>query len=700
MQNAAKWSRSPGNSGVRKATESGPRGMWKAAKWARSKEARGNLILMLITDNGLAETAEQKVKTFRKAFFSELSLADLSDISTAQIFPQIDFPDFTEHEVLRCIRQAPPDKVPGPDGIPNKQSITVVLRKAAPRDYCIAKSYRPIALLNTLGKILEAVATVRIAWALEERNLLPRSHLGGRRGISVDHLIQLLLDQIFENWGKGRKVSMLFLDVAGVFDNVSHIRLLHNLRMIGLDFFAGWLKSFLSNRSTRLQLSGYLSNLILTPTGIPQGSPISPILFLLFNTPLIRALSINGPEALRIQLPLLEGGKTVSYGWIDDVATLAISDSYAVNQRLLERALDKAAVCSRQHSSKFAPDKFELIHFKNPFRPDPAVERSVPQEYIYTEPWQGENPEVDNWDPPMEPPGHDQLPIKDHATGSIIKPVEYAKYLGIWLDRTLSFDTYRAKALVKANRTLEALRSISGSTWGTSLLSMRRIYLAVVVPQLLYGAAAWYSPTSRTANYKKLQKTVNKFQKIQTRAAIFISGTFRNTASAALEIELYLPPMQIQMQQTIQEAAIRIQTGPAITCPRGLRWERCIIEGAEKAVQTHDRICREDRQIWYTDGNGYQGMIGAAAVSIRAGKTARKYLGTELDSTVYVGELEGTRMALDRAKPIPITVFSDSQAAIQAVRNPGRPSGQYALRAIYERIRTLRNESLEDAELR
>ncbi|KAI9034907.1 ribonuclease H family protein, partial [Aspergillus affinis] len=93
-------------------------------------------------------------------------------------------------------------------------------------------------------------------------------------------------------------------------------------------------------------------------------------------------------------------------------------------------------------------------------------------------------------------------------------------------------------------------------------------------------------------------------------------------------------------------------------------------------------------------------MIGVAAVSIRAGRTARKHLETELDSTVYVGELEGTRMALDRAKPIPVTVFSDSQAAIQAVRNPGWLSGQYALRAIYGRIRALRSESLEDTELR
>ncbi|KAI9035051.1 putative reverse transcriptase [Aspergillus affinis] len=132
----------------------------------------------------------------------------------------------------------------------------------------------------------------------------------------------------------------------------------------------------------------------------------------------------------------------------------------------------------------------------------------------------------------------------------------------------------RVKAVAKANGTLEGLRSISGSTWGTSLLSIRRICLAVVVPQLLYGAAAWYSPTSRTVSYKKLQKTVNEFQRIQTRAAVLISGAFRYTASAVLGVELYLPLMRIQMHQTIQEAAVRIQTGPAIACPRGLRWER------------------------------------------------------------------------------------------------------------------------------
>ncbi|KAI9039453.1 uncharacterized protein KD926_009467 [Aspergillus affinis] len=120
---------------------------------------------------------------------------------------------------------------------------------------------------------------------------------------------------------------------------------------------------------------------------------------------------------------------------------------------------------------------------------------------------------------------------------------------------------------------------------------------------MLYGVAAWYSPTSGRSKYAKRQKTINEFERIQTRAAILISEAFRNTASAALEAEL-------------------------------------------------------------------------AAVSIRAGKVRKKYLGAAADSTVYLGELEGVQMALKWAEAAPITVFSDSQAAIQAVQNPGRPSGQ------------------------
>jgi hypothetical protein len=65
------------------------------------------------------------------------------------------------------------------------------------------------------------------------------------------------------------------------------------------------------------------------------------------------------------------------------------------------------------------------------------------------------------------------------------------RYLGYWLDPELEFDYHRDKALEKADISLQALWSLAGSTWGASLPAMRRIYQAVVVPQILFGVSAW-----------------------------------------------------------------------------------------------------------------------------------------------------------------------------------------------------------------
>ena len=243
-------------------------------------------------------------------------------------------------------------------------SITVTLRKAGPRDYRRPKAYRPVALLNTLGKILEAVVANRIAWAVEEHRLLPDTHLGGRKGVSVDHAIQLILDRVYTAWGTGQKASMLLLDVAGAYDNVSHERLLNNIRQLRLGKLAPWVEAFLTGRNTRIRLPGHLSDAFPTPTGIPQGSPISPILFLLFNAPLVRNCSF--PTAY---------GRTEAFGWVDDVCIVAVSNSYEENVWLIEKALERADQWARRHAARFAPDKFELIHYSNPRI---ATESSIP----------------------------------------------------------------------------------------------------------------------------------------------------------------------------------------------------------------------------------------------------------------------------------------------------------------------------------
>ena len=138
--------------------------------------------------------------------------------------------------------------------------------------------------------------------------------------------------------------------------------------------------------------------------------------------------------------------------------------------------------------SKVAPDKFELIHYSNPRTTTESSSQAIPP---------SPPSEFDVWAIPDDPCGHDQMPVAV-PNGPLIQPSEHAKYLGVWLDKQLNFSTHRKKLLAKAAGSLEALRGISGSTWGASLLSMRRLYQAVIVPQALWGVSAWYCPAARS----------------------------------------------------------------------------------------------------------------------------------------------------------------------------------------------------------
>jgi hypothetical protein len=178
-----------------------------------------------------------------------------------------------------------------------------------------------VALLNTLGKFLESIMARRLSYMIETYDLLPPTHLGGRRGISTDHAIQILLDRIHRAWGVGLPVvSMALLDVTGAYDNTAHERLLHDLRRKGLGKVIPWVRAFLSDRSTRIRMPEGLAERAPTPTGIPQGSPLSLILYLFYNAGLIEAcMEEETRESTEVEILK----QVVAYGWVDDVSCLA-----------------------------------------------------------------------------------------------------------------------------------------------------------------------------------------------------------------------------------------------------------------------------------------------------------------------------------------------------------------------------------------
>jgi hypothetical protein len=208
------------------------------------------------------------------------------------------------------------------------------------------------------------------------------------------------------------------------------------------------------------------------------------------------------------------------------------SHSYTANIQAFEAMLVKADAWSKRHASKFALDKFELLYFTNPKAPlDPPVFYGPREEF----------------DPETEYLGTESDPVQYPGTATLIQPSKSARYLGIYLDKTLSFEDHRREVIAKASGSLEALRSITGSTWGASLKAMRMIYQRVVIPQLLWGVTAWYSPRSHVVPAKQLNQVVTNLIRIQRRAAILISGAFKSTAGAVLDIELFMVPIRLRM---------------------------------------------------------------------------------------------------------------------------------------------------------
>jgi hypothetical protein len=428
------------------------RGLWKLSKWARNRSTGPATTPTLESQGQSMRTPEAKAAAFRETFFPRPPPADLSDIETF-LYPEgLPFPPVTVEEVRHAIKRAPADKAPGDDGIPNRVlhwvlpvidiyltnlfnaclhagynprhfqvSVTTVLRKPGKSKYTEPKAFRPVALLNTIGKALESVVAQRLSYAVERFRLLPKNHLGGRRGISCEHVLQIVVDRITKAWQKGRSVSLLLLDVSGAYDNVSHRRLLHNLRKRKLGHFVPWIASFLSNRYTRIRMPEHVTELFPTTTGIPQGFPLSLILYLLYNADLISIC--NSPtQGLTV---------TEAYGYVDDVALLAEAFSIRSATRALQAVYPHARQWASQHGSVFAPAKYELVHFPRPV----GGESQLCENALYLD--------------------------EEDIT---VQPSSAARYLGVWLDSRLDFTVHCTKMLHRAEACLEALRGIAGSS--------------------------------------------------------------------------------------------------------------------------------------------------------------------------------------------------------------------------------------------
>ena len=179
---------------------------------------------------------------------------------------------------------------------------------------------------------------------------------------------------------------------------------------------------------------------------IVQGSPLLPIFYLFYNTDLL-------------ELPGLEYCSII-VGYVDDICILVWEDTIPENYHRLRLLYSETEIWQQKHTSVFSLSKYSLIN----------MVRQLPGSTRYNS-------------------ADIQLTETLHIADTEIRPTESLRYLGVYLDPGLSRSAHLSQLEAKATRLMAVLLSIAGSTWDMSALNLRRIYTAVLLPQLLFGCS-------------------------------------------------------------------------------------------------------------------------------------------------------------------------------------------------------------------
>ena len=437
----------------------------------------------LIDENGKLENdAEGKAEILNKQFtsvFSKLSPLSLAQ-SSAQVLrrnftkmapssggqeyvsPHSSMPDFniTVNGVTKLLKNLKPHKAAGPDSIrplilkelhleispiltlifqrsldtgevPDewRQANVAPIYKKGPKQ--IPANYRPVSLTCICSKLMEHILSSNFMRHLEANNILYGKQHGFRAKRSCETQLLELVEDLHRNIQAGQQTDLIVMDFAKAFDKVSHARLLHKLEWYGVRGKANrWVQNFLTDRKQQVVIDGQCSKESWVTSGVPQGSVLGPILFLIYINDL--------PSCVHSQVRLF-ADDTILYRNIRN----------SQDECTLQRDLKSLEDWEQKWLMEFHPGKCQVIRVTRSRSP-------ITTKYFL----------------------HNQQ----------LEVVSSTKYLGLTITNDLSWNKHISNVASKANRTLGLVkRNLKISSPSIK----EQAYNALVRPLTEYSAAVW-----------------------------------------------------------------------------------------------------------------------------------------------------------------------------------------------------------------
>ena len=504
----------------------------------------------------------------------------------------------------------------------------VFLPKVGKKDYGQAKSYRPITLSNFLLKGLERL----VQWYANDHLLVEPLHAQHAYtvGKSCDSAISEVVDFIESNNYRGNHVIAVSLDCSGAFDRIKFDSAEEAMRV--KQFPSGIRELYLSilkHRTVSAELQG--ERMVRIPKrGSPQGGVLSP---LIWNLIMDTILSKFKGRAVRV------------VGYADDIMLLVGGKDPGTLVSLINEALEEVLNWGDKNGLVFNAEKTACVRFSRAKR-------------------------FSAWKKVM---------MRDQ----VVDYEDSMKYLGVTLQKSLSWTAHVNERVAKATKILNLANAAVGQKWGFNPERALWVYTAMARPTVTYGSIVW-SPRITEGNRAKLNK-------LQRKALLSMSASMRSTPTAGMEAVLGLIPLDLCAQEMGTQARLRTRTvlqdhwdgvGDKVIghrrhhdkileriCPLNLP----IDQHTPTRVWIRDDTVENPDVILYTDGSKMECGAGAGWAAVHGDTVMaedRIYLGS--DTSVFQAEViaieQGLAWFAENCKNgETLTIRSDSQSAIFAI---------------------------------